>query len=89
MTKGIAESNPLNIPDARKNIKNTLSTMSIHPNIWSALSTVVLLYGDDDDDEPGLVISYLFAVATTTTPSSPVVKMAYLTTIWTEHYILY
>jgi hypothetical protein len=61
----MATSNPLNIPDARKNIKNTPSTMSIHPNIWSALSTVVLLYGDDD--EPGLVISYLFAVATTTT----------------------
>jgi hypothetical protein len=60
----MATSNPLNIPDARKNIKNTPSTMSIHPNIWSALSTVVLLYGDD---EPGLVISYLFAVATTTT----------------------
>lgn len=86
MTKGMATSNPLNIPDARKNIKNTPSTMSIHPNIWSALSTVVLLYGDD---EPGLVISYLFAVATTTTPSSPVVKMTYLTTTWTEHYILY
>ena len=64
MTKGMATSNPLNIPDARKNIKNTPSTMNIHPNIWSALSTVVLLYGDD---EPGLVISYLFAVATTTT----------------------
>lgn len=87
MTKGMATSNPLNIPDARKNIKNTPSTMSIHPNIWSALSTVVLLYGDDD--EPGLVISYLFAFATTTTPSSPVVKMTYLTTTWTEHYILY
>ena len=86
MTKGMATSNPLNIPDARKNIKNTPSTMSIHPNIWSALSTVVLLYGDD---EPGLVISYLFAVATATTPSSPVVKMTYLTTTWTEHYILY
>lgn len=86
MTKGMATSNPLNIPDARKNIKNTPSAMSIHPNIWSALSTVVLLYGDDD--EPGLVISYLFAVATTT-PSSPVVKMTYLTTTWTEHYILY
>lgn len=55
MTKGMATSNPLNIPDARKNIKNTPSTMSIHPNIWSALSTVVLLYGDD---EPGLVMSY-------------------------------
>jgi hypothetical protein len=85
MTKGMATSNPLNIPDARKNIKNTPSTMSIHPNIWSALSTVALLYGDD---EPGLVISYLFVVATTT-PSSPVVKMTYLTTTWTEHYILY
>ena len=56
MIKGMARSNPLNIPDDRKNIKNTPSTMSIHPNIWSALSTVVLLYGDDD--EPGLVISY-------------------------------
>jgi hypothetical protein len=81
----MAMSNPLNIPDARKNIKNTPSTMSIHPSIWSALSTVVLLYGDD---EPGLVISYLFDVATTT-PSNPVVKMTYLTTTWTEHYILY
>lgn len=85
MTKGIAESNPVIIPDARKNIKNTPSTMSIHPNIWSALSTVVLLYGDD---EPGLVISYLFAVATTT-PSSPVVKMTYLTAVWTKNHILY
>ena len=60
MTKGIAESNPVIIPDARKNIKNAPTTMSIHPNIWSARSTVVLLYGDDDDDddEPGLVISH-------------------------------
>ncbi len=60
MTKGIAKSNPLNIPDARKNIKNTPSTMSVHPNIWSTLSIVVLLYGDDDDDDddPGLVMSY-------------------------------
>jgi hypothetical protein len=45
------------------------------------------LYGDDD--APGLVISYLFAVVTTTPSSSPVVKMTYLTTTWTEHYILY
>jgi hypothetical protein len=61
MTKGMATSNPLNIPDARKNIKNIPSTMSIHPNIWSALSIVVLLlYGDDDDDDddPGFVMSY-------------------------------
>lgn len=68
MTKGMATSNPLNIPDARKNVKNTPSTMSIHPNIWSALSTVVLLlYGDD---EPGLVISYLFVAAATATTTT-------------------
>jgi hypothetical protein len=33
MIKGLAESNPVIIPDARKNIKNTPSTMSIHPKI--------------------------------------------------------